>query len=118
MLRLCTLCLGLALAGAAGAAEPVFELAIAGGSVPASQRLIRVEKGAAITLRVTSDRPGSLHLHAYRIEVRVAPGAAVEVPLNARATGRFRFEWHADAPTPKSGEHHGPPLATLEVRPK
>jgi hypothetical protein len=95
-----------------------FELAISGNGVAKEQRLIRVDKGAAVKLRVSSDVAGSLHLHAYKLEVHVAPGAPAELAFNARATGRFRFEWHADNATAKSGDHHGPPLATLEVRPK
>ena len=111
---------GLALA-VAQAAEPLaqsFELVIAGGQVAKEQRLIRVDKGAAVKLRVSSDAAGSLHLHAYKLEVHLAPGAPAELAFTARATGRFRFEWHADNAGAKSGDHHGPPLATLEVRPK
>jgi hypothetical protein len=107
------------LAFAADAPAPqLFALAIGGGSVAKEQRLIRVDKGAAVKLRVSSDAAGSLHLHAYKLEVHVAPDAPAELAFNARATGRFRFEWHADNATVKTGDHHGPPLATLEVRPK
>ncbi len=105
----------------ADAAEPAaktFELGISGGSVAKEQRLIRVEKGAAVKLRVSSDTAGSLHLHAYKLEVQLKPGAPAELAFTARATGRFRFEWHADNAAAKSGDHHGPPLATLEVMPK
>ena len=52
------------------------------------------------------------------MEAYLAPGAPVELAFNARATGRFRFEWHAENAKAKAGDHHGPPLATLEVRPK
>jgi hypothetical protein len=106
------------LAFAADAPPQSFELAIRGGSVAKEQRLIRVDKGAAVKLRVSSDAAGSLHLHAYKLEVHVAPGTPAELAFNARATGRFRFEWHADNASAKSGDLHGPPLATLEVRPK
>ena len=103
---------------AAEPAEKTFELAISGGQVAKEQRLIRVDKGTPVKLRVTSDAAGSLHLHAYKLEAHLAPGTPTELAFNARATGRFRFEWHADNATAKSGGHHGPPLATLEVRPK
>ena len=118
MLRILTLGIGLLCAGATCAAEQLFELTIVKGSVPASQRVIRVDKGANVKLRVSSDSAGSLHLHAYKLEVPFTPGGLVEVAFTAHATGRFRFEWHADDPRAKPGDHHGPPLATLEVRPK
>lgn len=108
----------LPLAQAAEIAEKSFALEITNGSVPKGQRLIRVDKGTMVKLRVSSDTAGSLHLHAYRMEARLAPSAPVELVFNARASGRFRFEWHAENATAKAGDHHGPPLATLEVRPK
>jgi hypothetical protein len=112
------LCLFTAGALAAAPAEKSFEFAITGGQVAKEQRLIRVDKGTPVKLRVTSDTAGSLHLHAYKIDVKLTPGTPAELAFNARATGRFRFEWHADNAKAKSGDHHGPPLATLEVRPK
>jgi len=99
-------------------AEKTFELAITGGSVTKAQSLIRVDKGTPVKLRVTSDTAGSLHLHAYKLEAHVVPGTPVELSVIAHATGRFRFEWHGDNAAAKSGDHHGPPLATLEVLPK
>jgi hypothetical protein len=116
---------GLALAAAAlqtvAAAETPpqpFELAISGGRVAKEQRLLRVDKGTPVKLRISSDSAGSLHLHAYKLEIRVVPGTPAELAFTARATGRFRFEWHPDYAKSKSGDHHGPPLATLEVRPR
>lgn len=107
-----------AAAVAADQAPRTFDLAINGGKVSKEQSLIRVDKGAAVKLRVTSDAAGSLHLHAYKLEARLTPGTPVELAFTAHATGRFRFEWHADNAAAKSGDHHGPPLATLEVMPK
>ena len=102
---------------AAAEAEKVFDLVISRGAVPVEQRVLRVVKGDPVRLRFTSDAAGELHLHAYRLEARVTPGAAVELKFNAHAEGRFRIEWHALAAM-KSGNPHGPALATLEVRPK
>ena len=69
-------------------------------------------------LKLTSDAAGDLHLHGYRLEVQLTPGAPAELAFTAFATGRFRFEWHAENDTAKAGDHHGAPLATLEVRPQ
>lgn len=103
---------------AAEPAEKTFELAITGGQVAKEQRVIRVDKGTPVKLRIRSDAAGSLHLHAYKLEAHLTPGTPAELAFTARATGRFRFEWHADAARANAGGHHGPPLATLEVRPK
>ena len=106
-------------ARAADVPEKSFELAIVKGSVPAQQRLLKVEKGDALRLRITSDAPGELHLHGYRESAKLAPGQTAELAFTAYATGRYPFEWHPVGENPTGGSrHHGPPLATLEVRPK
>ena len=106
-------------ARAADVPEKSFELAIVKGSVPAPQRLLKVEKGDALRLRITSDAPGELHLHGYRESARLAPGQTAQLVFTAYATGRYPFEWHpvGENSTPGS-RHRGAPLATLEVRPK
>jgi hypothetical protein len=105
-------------APAADAPEKSYTLTIRRGAVAAEERLIKIEKNDALRLRITSDTPGELHLHGYRLVVKLAPGTTSELVFKAYATGRYPFEWHGAESTPKSGAHHGPPLATLEVRPK
>lgn len=79
--------------------------------------MLRVTKGSAVQLRLTSDTDGVIHLHGYRLETKVTPGDTSELSFKAHATGRYRIEWHP-AGGDKQGNHHGPPLATLEVRPR
>ena len=113
--------LALVLPSAAFAAgeEKVFDLDISGGQVPVAQRLIRVQKEDQVRWRITSDTAGELHVHGYRLEARVAAGVATDFAFKAFATGRFRLEWHAAKGSAGAGAgHHGPPLATLEVRPR
>ncbi len=105
-------------ARATEAPEKNFDLAIVRGMVPAEQRLLKLEKGDALRLRITSDAPGELHLHGYRLEVKLTPSQSAELAFKAHATGRYPFEWHGAQSAAKTGAHHGPPLATLEVRPK
>jgi hypothetical protein len=105
------------------AAEQVLDWQINGGSLPAAQRVVAVLKGDSLRWRVTSDQAGELHLHAYRLVLRVQPGKTAELAFTAHATGRFRVEWHpasADAGTGASAPagHHAPALAVLEVRPR
>ena len=88
------------------------------GVLPAEQRAIKVEKGDSIRLHITSDAPGELHLHGYRLEAHLTSGQSAELAFKAYATGRYPFEWHGAEKAAGSGAHRGPPLATLEIRPK
>lgn len=106
---------------AAFAVEPpgkVLELTITGNAAPSKPRVLRVEKDDLVRLRVTSDAAGEVHLHGYRFEMKLAPGMPQELAFKARATGRYRIEWHPAGAASAKDDHHGPPLAVLEVRPK
>jgi hypothetical protein len=107
-----------AAAFAADPAQKTFSLTISEGTLLAQQRVLRVEKDDMVQLRVTSNAPGEIHLHGYRLELKVTAAAESELSFKAHATGRYRIEWHPAGETAKQGDHHGPPLATLEVRPK
>lgn len=109
---------GLATAAAPSSttATKTFDLAIPATAATGEPRVLRVTEDDVVQLRVTSDVAGEIHLHAYRLHARVAPDAPAELNFTARATGRFRIEWHA-AGAPKTNDHHGLPLATLEVWP-
>lgn len=112
------LCLFIAaVAVAADPPQKTFDLAISRGAVPKAQRVLRVDRGDLVRIRLMTDAPGEVHVHGYRLETKVAPGSASELRFTARATGRYRIEWHPAAETAK-GDHHGPPLARLEVLPK
>ena len=115
----CLLFCVLAAAGAfaADSVQKTFSLTISHGTLPAQQRVLRVEKDDMVRLRVTGDAPGELHLHGYRLEMKITPASESEISFKAHATGRYRIEWHPAGETSK-GDHHGPPLARLEVRPK
>jgi hypothetical protein len=101
---------GFAATGSAPA-EALHELRITDGKVPADEQLIAARKGDRLRLRIVSNTGGELHLHAYRLSVRLAAGQPADLTFDAFATGRFKIEWH-----PAEG-HEGVGLATLEVRP-
>jgi hypothetical protein len=85
----------LLLAVAEAGAEPrLVELALREGRLPEPQRVITIRQGDDVTLRWTTDRPVTLHLHGYDLEVRVAPGTPGSMRFAARATGRFPIEIH------------------------
>jgi DNA-directed RNA polymerase subunit E'/Rpb7 len=103
---------------AADPAQKTFSLTISQGTIPARQRVLRVDKDDMVRLRVVGDAPGEIHLHGYRLELKVTTTGESELSFRAHATGRYRIEWHPAGEDAKKGDHHGPPLATLEVRPK
>jgi len=107
---LAAIMLALAAIGA-NAAEVALVLPIENGRVPDNLRRIRVHQNDVVTLKWSSDRPITIHLHGYDIEKEVKPGTVTEMTFTAHATGRFSVESHA-----ASGAH-SPPLATVEVYP-
>ncbi len=78
----------------AGAEPRVIELAVRNGRLPENRRVIRVQQGDEVTLRWTTDRPFTVHLHGYDIEEKLAPGTPVSMRVTAHATGRFPIEVH------------------------
>jgi hypothetical protein len=94
-------------------AEPrVFELPIRNGELPADLRVVRVRQGDEVTLRWTTDKALTVHLHGYDIEKSLSPRAPVLMRFTARATGRFPVEIHAHG---RGGERV---LAYVEVHPR
>lgn len=86
---------GLVLGPWVGAAEPrVFELSIRGGELPEPSRVMRVRQGDDVTLRWTTDKPLTIHLHGYDLEEKLMPNKVVSMRLTAGATGRFPIEIH------------------------
>lgn len=78
----------------AGAEARVVELALENGRLPEDRRLVRVRQGDEVTLRWTTDRPLTVHVHGYDLEAKVLPGTPAVVRFVARATGRFAIEVH------------------------
>jgi hypothetical protein len=126
MIRIALLSVLLLIAATGFADEKSFQLNLQKGVAPKAERLVQVTKGDAVRIKLTSDQPGELHLHAYRVVAKLTDAKqAVDVSFQAQATGRFRFEWHPEVTpaqngaTPKASKgHHHEAVATLEVRPK
>ena len=94
-------------------AEPrVIELAIRNGEVSTDARVVRVRQGDEVTLRCTTDKTLTIHLHGYDIEKQVAPGPPVFLRFTANATGRYPIEAHVSRP---GGDRT---LGYLEVHPR
>jgi len=91
---LLTVALAAILINAARAETRAFELALKNGQLPESQRLVRVTQGDEVTLKWTTDRAFTLHIHGYDLEAKLVPQTPAELKFTARATGRFPMEIH------------------------
>lgn len=79
---------------------------------------MRVHKGDDVTLVLTADAAGEVHVHGYRLSVKLRPGQESRMQFKAFATGRYAFEWHGGDAGHGNRGHHAPPLSVLEVHPR
>ena len=91
-----------------------FEIHIAERRVPPAQRAVRATEGERVELRWITDEPLVLHLHGYDIETRVAPGKLAVTAFEARLTGRFPVEIHAEG----GSRHRHRALLHVEIHPR
>ena len=105
---------------APGATQPDivqrYDLEIVNGRLSDNRRTITVKRGDRVEINWRADRPTTLHLHGYDIEVSPGPGRPQTMSFTARATGRFAIETHAAPGQGKSGHHMV--LIYLEVHPR
>jgi len=102
----------LLLSGGALAEPRVFELSIRNSELPGDRRVVQVTQGDDVTLRWSTDKALTIHLHGYDIEQKLTPGKPVPMRFTARATGRFPIEVHVH------GGGGGRTLGHLEVHPR
>ncbi len=69
-------------------------LAITGTTVSPPPSRIELKKGDHLTLRVTSDRADTLHVHGYDRELPLSPGTPATLTLTTDRTGLFEVETH------------------------
>lgn len=105
-----------AVVASAGAADNVsFDLSITGYKLSSAEDVLRVQQGDRVEIRMQSDKPVTVHLHGYDIELPLSPGVAGRMTFEAAATGRFPVNLHAEHSP--DGNHHGA-LFYLEVHPR
>lgn len=78
---------------------------------PLDLPIFRVVRGQTVTLTISSQTRGSVHVHGYEKSVDLAPGANVTLTFVADSSGRFPVHLHDP-----DGAMHG--LAVLEVLPQ
>src|SRR5437773_318252 len=88
-----------------------FRLAILENRVASGPTLLAARQGDAVTLIVTSDHAGEVHIHGYYQTAALEPGRDAALSFTADRAGRFDVELH--------GEHDGHvDIAALEVQPR
>ena len=78
----------------------VINLDIANRAVALARQDLQVRQGDAVSLRITSDEPGEIHLHGYNLTAAVSPDAPGELTFQADTAGAFGINFHAFAPAP------------------
>ncbi|MFJ5937259.1 hypothetical protein [Streptomyces sp. NPDC093071] len=69
-------------------------LTITGKTVQPPPSRIELKKGERLTLRVTSDRDDTLHVHGYDRELPLSAGTPATLTLTVDRTGLFEVETH------------------------
>ena len=91
----------------APASAQEFRFELAGGRVISAPEALRVKRGSAVIIRVSSDKADELHLHGYDLELVLKAGQPGVLLFTAKEAGRFDLELH----------HAGVELGALEVQP-
>jgi FtsP/CotA-like multicopper oxidase with cupredoxin domain len=56
---------------------------------------LSVRQGDTVTINVTSDRAGEVHLHGYDVHFDATPGQVVSHSFKASTGGDFEIEWES-----------------------
>jgi hypothetical protein len=69
-------------------------VAVTNGKVSPPTHRVKVTKGTAIRLQVTSDEADEVHVHGYELEKELPAGEQVTLDFTADQTGLFDIELH------------------------
>jgi hypothetical protein len=72
--------------------KKVFELVVKDNKLVSGSETLTVNQGDNVTIKITSDTDGELHLHGYDKSVEFKKGAMSELSFVAALTGHFPFE--------------------------
>lgn len=76
-------------------AEPAAtEIVVQGKAVEGGTADIEATKGEVVSLTVSSDEPGEVHVHGYELTLDVEPGAPATVSFEATLDGIYDVELH------------------------
>lgn len=80
-----------------GGGEPknvYFNISVAEGHSDLHE--MEANKSDNISIKVTADTDGKVHLHGYDIELNIQPGAVASMEFEAVLEGRFNLTFHGD----------------------
>ena len=75
-----------------GGQNVTFDVTVTGGSTMTPGDL-SAHQNDTVTINVTSDTDGELHLHGYDISLSARKGQTVSQTFKADKTGNFEIEW-------------------------
>lgn len=104
---------------ASGASHRTFRLSIAAPYPGEELPVFKATQGDIITVLISSDRPGEVHVHGYNKKVVVNSGSAATLTFAAQTAGLYPLHLHErldlnESNSPILHRH----LAALEVQPK
>ncbi|MFF5504473.1 hypothetical protein [Streptomyces roseolus] len=70
------------------------DIRVTGSTVAPAPSRLELRKGERVTLRVTSDRADTVHVHGYDREAALTPGTSAILTLTADRIGLFEVETH------------------------
>lgn len=89
------LALGLMACGSGSEPQDVtFEIAVADRELVGDTTTYVATQGDTVTLNITSDEPGTVHVHGYDVEEETGDDGSVSMTFVADATGQFSIEMH------------------------
>lgn len=91
---------------------PTASITVKGGEPVGGVQDVEVTKGDEVTLQVSSDTAGEVHVHGYEIEKPIEAGGMVQVRFTADIDGKFEIEQHFE-----TGDPHEAEIAELTVQP-
>jgi hypothetical protein len=72
----------------------IFELVIADGKLQSGPRLIQLQQGETVALKVTLDQNDELHVHGYDLHAQLHAHTPATLSFKADRSGRFEYELH------------------------
>jgi hypothetical protein len=93
-----------------GAQPRMFELSIVNQRLVDGSATLSAPQSEQITLVITTDRPGELHIHGHGQEIALEPNREARLTFRAERVGRYPIELHSHG-----GETS---LAAIEVQPR
>ncbi len=105
LLTICSLIL-LSACGGGEPSEVSFNLSVVDGALAGEETTFVASQGDGVTLNLSSNVPGVIHLHGYDLKETVGPGVPSVITFKADATGRFALEMHSTGAAPDAMHEH------------